>query len=1319
MKNNTASLALRVFALFLGLLSLLSFVNCGTGSSAAKLQKITLTPANPTLAKGENLQLAAMGGYTDGSQQTLSDSVTWQTSAGNVASITEQGQVTAMTEGSAQVSASYQGITGSTTVAIGAPALITITVSPNPSSVPVGESEQLAAVGTFSDGTVQDLTQSVTWTSTPSGMAAVNSAGLVNGIAAGKTTVVATSGSVQGAAVLSIGSAVLTSITVAPGTASVAQGNTQQFTATGNYSDNTAQDLTASVTWSSPAPGVATIATSGLATGVTVGTTPISATVGSGAGSISGSATLSVQLPTLVSLAVTPSSPSIAAGNTAQFAATGTYNNGATQDLTSAVTWSSSTPAIASVSSQGLASGAAFGSTTISASASGITASASLSVTTGFFFTGSLTDARQFHTATMLNSGLVLIAGGIGVNGPLASAEIYDPAAGTFTPTGSLNNPRSQHTATLLQNGTVLIAGGADTNGSLDSAEIYDPVSGTFTVVGSLNTARCMHSATMLSNGNVLLLGGLDPTNSPLASAELFNPWTGTFTLTANLNVARNSHTATLLNNGQVLIAGGNSGAQTAAEIYDPPSATFASTSNLNTGRYNHTATLLNDGTVLLIGGTGANGALAGAEIYNPSTGQFTTAANLNTQRFQHTAVLMNNGTVLIAGGFGANGALSTAEIYDPVAASFSLTGSLYNARYGHTATLLNNGQTLVAGGYNGNYLSTAEIYQPGSFTPPNLVSISVTPANPTVPLGGAQPMIATGTFADGSTQQLASATWSSNTAAVNISNDATDPGAAYATTANGSANVSACTGSICGSTAVTVGPPALVSIAVTPANPTVSEGWSIKFTATGSYTDGSTSSLTSSATWNSSDTGVATISSAGLATGQYMGNVTITATVGSITGNANLTVAQPVVVSLVVSPSTLFMAPGTTFPLQAVATLSNGFTEVLGGTDAIWSVNGPAIATVTSNGAVTALLNGTTTIVAKNSGFTASASLTVAQVSSLNVIPPSASMAPGETTQFRAIANLTDGTTQDVTAAVTWTTQQPGIAASTGAGLVNAVQTGSTTVSAQGTGFSGSANVNVSQPLSLSIVPSSVTMVIGSYRQLRAIATMGDGSTQDVTSLATWTSTQPGTVTVNATGSINGAQVGSASVSAQYSGETAWASVTVTPLLLTNYFNAANAIASGTDGTLWITNPGVTAGSPSHGTLCAMVYVFDDSQEMNACCGCSISDSGIRIVSLLNDLTSNVLTGHTPHAGVIYIIPSAIESNPTCDPSSLSPTGMLEASQTNDQPVPGGTYQLTEAPYTSSQLNSTNGEALPGLCSAVEKLGSGAGVCSCGEGGK
>jgi uncharacterized protein YjdB len=1286
------------------------FINCGSGKgSGAQLQSIIVTPANATLAKGTNQQFAAQAVYSDGTQQPIADGITWNSGTASVASITAQGDVTAMGEGASQISATYQGVTGNTYVTVGAPVLVAISVTPTPSSLPVGETEQLTATGAYSDGSTQNITQQVMWTSSAASVVSVNATGSVQANAGGSGTITAASGSVSGNASVNVGQAALLSISVTPAQSSLPLGENEQMAATGNYSDGSTQDLTQTVSWT--ASGGATVGSTGSVVAVAVGSATITASVGS----VTGSAALTVQSPTLVSIAVTPSSPSIPSAATTQFAVTGTYNTGTTQDLTSSVTWSSSAPAIATVNAQGLATGNAFGTTTITASAGSLTASANLSVTTGFLITGSLNTSRQFHTATMLNNGMVLIAGGVGAGGLLASAELYDPVAGTFTPTGNLNDARSQHTATLLQNGTVLIAGGTDNNGSSASVEIYNPANGTFTAIGSLNTARTQQTATLLQNGNVLIAGGLDPNNNPLASAELFNQWTGTFTLTANLNVARYSHTATLLNNGQVLIAGGNPvAAQNAAEIYDPPSATFTSTANLNTGRFNHTATLLNDGTVLIAGGTAGNGPLAAAEIFNLSSGLFTATANLNNPRYQHTAVLMNNGTVLIAGGMGANAALGSAEIYDPVATTFLLTGSMYNARAGQTGTLLNNGQPLVAGGYSASYIPIAELYQPGSLTPPNLVSIAVTPANPNVPAYTAQPMIATGTFNDGSTEQLASATWSSNNAAVTITNDVTDTGAAYGAAVNGSANVTACTGSICGSTAVTVGPPALVSISVTPANPTVSQGWSLQFTATGNYSDGSTSPL--AVNWSSLPTSVATITATGLATGQNIGGALISATNGTLTGSTNLTVSQPVMVSLALSPSPLFMAPGTTVSLQAIATMSSGFTEVLPPAEAAWSINGPPIATVTNDGTVTALVDGTTAIVAQVNGFSASVSLTVASISGLTVTPSSVLIGPGETTQFQAIATLTDGTTENVTPFVSWISLQQNIAIVSNSGLVTAIQTGSTSVTAQTTGFSGSAAVNVAAPVSLSIVPSSVNMVVGGSQQLQAIATMSDGSTQNVTSLATWTSTQPAIVTVNATGLVVGAQVGSTSVSAQYSGVSAFASINVLPLLLVNYFNTANAIASGIDGTLQITNPGLTVGTPTAGYLCAMIYVFDSQQEMDECCGCPISDSGILTLSLLNDLTANTMQAR-PAVGSVYIVPSDIGSNPTCDPQNLSPTGMLEAWETNDQPAGGGSYQVTETPYSTSQLTSTTESDFAGICGFIEQQGSGAGTCTCGSG--
>src|SRR5208337_2784106 len=205
------------------------------------------------------------------------------------------------------------------------------------------------------------------------------------------------------------------------------------------------------------APGVATINAAGLASSVSPGSTTITATwvtttplgratrvtpgspiINPPRSTISASTTLTVTDPLLVSMAVTPVNPSIAAGTTQQFTATGTYSNGSTQNLTSTAVWSSSAPGVATISTAGLASALAPGQTTIAAASGAINGSTTLTVTSGFVLTGNLNTARGYQTATLLDNGLVLVAGGLGSSGALASAELYNPATGTFTPTGSL-----------------------------------------------------------------------------------------------------------------------------------------------------------------------------------------------------------------------------------------------------------------------------------------------------------------------------------------------------------------------------------------------------------------------------------------------------------------------------------------------------------------------------------------------------------------------------------------------------------------------------------------------------------------------------------------------------------------------------------------------------------------------------------------------------------------------------------------------------------------------------------------------------------------
>lgn len=368
-------------------------------------------------------------------------------------------------------------------------------------------------------------------------------------------------------------------------------------------------------------------------------------------------------------------------------------------------------------------------------------------------FLGFATANPYVHTATLLPDGKVLVAGG-GITSPvgiLESAELYDPAVGTFSLTNNMGEIRSGHTATLLPSGKVLITGGVDRFNS-DQAELYDPATSTFSPAGRMVAAHDSPTATLLTNGSVLIVGRGQPGNFAQIHAETYDPATNTFrgaaakargghtaTLLTNgkvliasrvggindlelydmatgtfspmgpMIIDRSGHTATLLANGKVLIASGNT-----AELYDP-GATFGASKNMTTLRYDHTATLLNNGNVLIAGGhSGENGtvSLPSAELYDPITGVFSHAGFMSTTRALHTSTLLANGKVLFVGGGSAQ-----ADLYDPITGTFSPTGTMKTVRWFHTATLLTNGKVLVTGGFDsvGNGLTSAELYDPAT----------------------------------------------------------------------------------------------------------------------------------------------------------------------------------------------------------------------------------------------------------------------------------------------------------------------------------------------------------------------------------------------------------------------------------------------------------------------------------------------------------------------------------------------------------------------------------------------------------------------------
>ncbi|HKE21884.1 MAG TPA: kelch repeat-containing protein, partial [Bryobacteraceae bacterium] len=300
-----------------------------------------------------------------------------------------------------------------------------------------------------------------------------------------------------------------------------------------------------------------------------------------------------------------------------------------------------------------------------------------------FTMTGSMTIPCAEHSATLLPSGKVLIAGGYSpsrFSQPVAPAELYDPSTGAFTPTGAMTAARAGHSAILLADGRVLIVGGLP--------ELYDPSRGSFTRAGAAIPISVLSGAVLLADGRVLVEGCASPCNSVVAG--FYDPAAGTFTDAATQFAGGGPEV--MLADGKVLIVGGcpANNAGTKAQVFDPVSGVFSPAGLMTNGCADtNTGTVLLNGKVLFVG-SDVYPVSADASLYDPVTGTFANVGPaIATGEYAAATLILTGGQQ--AGGNGQ----AVSEFHMPASGTFSSAGNMVTGRHFHTSTLLGDGTVL------------------------------------------------------------------------------------------------------------------------------------------------------------------------------------------------------------------------------------------------------------------------------------------------------------------------------------------------------------------------------------------------------------------------------------------------------------------------------------------------------------------------------------------------------------------------------------------------------------------------------------------------
>ncbi|MEZ6930081.1 beta strand repeat-containing protein [Aeromonas sp. S16(2024)] len=436
------------------------------------VSQIQIIPATVQLAVGTTTRLTAIATLADQSTQDVSSQVGWLSSNTAVATVDSTGLVTGVAAGSTTLSASLLGVTASTSIQVNNTSVSALQVIPAVTAIALGTKSQLQAIATFADGSTQDVSSQVQWSSNDPFIANVDSLGLVTGSGIGQATVTATLGAISRSATLTVTNAIATALQVIPPTASLPKGAKLQFQAIATFSDNSSQDVTSQVNWDSSDISVATIDLNGEATAFSEGASNISANF---LGVTSNTVLLVVTNATVNSIQVVLNggSGNLAKGSSVQFKAQAVLSDGSTLDVSSQAAWFSSDQTKVTINAQGLATGVAVGTSTISASLNGVTSAGTVltvtnatvsqiqitppSLTLAKGTKGKLTAIATYsdNSTQDISNQVVWNSSNIGVATINLSGEVSAVSNGSATLTGSVGAVTSNSVSLNVTNASV------------------------------------------------------------------------------------------------------------------------------------------------------------------------------------------------------------------------------------------------------------------------------------------------------------------------------------------------------------------------------------------------------------------------------------------------------------------------------------------------------------------------------------------------------------------------------------------------------------------------------------------------------------------------------------------------------------------------------------------------------------------------------------------------------------------------------------------------------------------------------------------------